>query len=195
MGNTSGMKKSERVLIYLVTVFIAGLVGYIFLKTDKSVEENSLRLHNLSERVSKLEGCIGILTKSGGTSGKVSSTELGLPLIEKEGIKFKVIMASGIDKENDPLDFREKFSAQKDNKMYVFVYWPGLVGDHNVTVKWIMPNKQLFNINIYDTTFKTPDWRTWHFQKIFSNMPKGQWFFELYLDGQLLSTKNFSVTH
>ena len=195
MRNNSGMKKSERILIYLVTVVIVGLVGYIFFKTDKSVEENSLRLHNLSDRVSKLEGSIGILTKSGGTSGKVSSVELEQPMIQKEGIKFKVLMTSGIDKEKDPLDFREKFSAQKDNKMYVFVYWPGLVGDHNVTVKWIMPNKQIFNENIYDTTFETPNWRTWHFQKIFNNLPKGQWFFELYLDGQLLSTKSFSITY
>lgn len=195
MGNNSVMKKSERILIYLVTVVILGLVSYIFLKIDKSVERNILVLQDLSARVSNLEGCIGILSKSAGSSGNISSTELELPLSTKAGIKFKVIMTSGVDKESDPIDFRDKFSVNKDDKMYVFVYWPGLVGDHNVRVKWIMPDKQIFNESIYDTTFKSPSWRTWHWQKMFSQLPKGQWFFELYLDGQLLATKRFSVTY
>ena len=125
--------------------------------------------------------------------GKITPTELIQAMEEKEGIRFKVMMTSGTDDDNDPIDFKTKFSVNDDDKMYVFVYWPDRVGDHRVTVIWITPDQEVFAENNLDMTFKTADWRTWQWKKMYKAMPKGDWTFALQLDGKYLVTKKFTV--
>lgn len=114
-------------------------------------------------------------------------------MMNKDGVRFKAMMSSSIENER-PVDSRASFSVQDDDRMYVYVYWSELEGDHRVVVKWIMPDQRLFNENIYDSTFGTADWRTWFRQRMFRIMPTGVWAFQLFLDGKLLTTKKFSVT-
>ena len=125
--------------------------------------------------------------------GEITPTELIQEMEEKEGIRFKVTMTSGIEKHR-PIDFKSQFSVNDDDMMYVHVYWPHRVGDHRVTVIWITPDQVIFYENILDMTFKYADWKTWHWNKMYKAMPKGDWTFALLLDGKHLVTKKFTVT-
>jgi len=133
------------------------------------------------------------ISKSSEKIGKMTPTELIQVVEEKEGIQFKIIMTSGVE-DKIPIDFRTTFSINDDDKMYVFVHWWDMVGDHRVTVIWSAPDQEIFAFNIYDVTVKGPDWKTWQSQKIFKNIPTGVWTFELYLDGKPLVAKKFTVT-
>ena len=104
-------------------------------------------------------------------------------------------MTSGVDSDNNPVDFRTAFSVKDDKKMYVYVNWLDMMGDHRVTVKWIRPDQKVFAENIYDDeSFGTADWRTWHWKEMYKAMSRGVWTFELQLDGKDLLTKKFTVT-
>ena len=178
---------------------------------EKSLGPNHPRVANMLKNMAKIyremgrddeakkmlarskRSALGI-SKSSEIIGKMTPTELIQAMEEKDGIRFKVMMTSGADDDNDPIDFKTKFSVNDDDKMSVFVYWPDRVGDHRVTIIWITPDQGVYAYNIYDTTFKKASWKTWFWKKTFKNMPTGVWTFELYLDGKPLVAKKFTVT-
>ncbi|MDA2915794.1 tetratricopeptide repeat protein [Nitrospinae bacterium AH_259_B05_G02_I21] len=131
---------------------------------------------------------------SGEKAGKTTPTDLIHAVEEKEGIRFKVMMTSGLEKNNDPLDFKTSFSVRDGGKMYVFIYWFDMVGDHRVTVKWIKPDQEVFDEETIEMEFKNPDWRTWLWPSPYKHRPTGDWTFELHFDGKHLVTKKFTVT-
>ena len=152
--------KIEKILVYLVTIVIIGLVSYIFLRVEKSVDQNTSAVGMLSERVAKLEASIGLISKIDSGSGRVHTPELQITeLLNVEGIKFKVRMASELDKDGSPVELRKRFSLRKDKRMYVHLEWLDQAGEHRVVVRWIMPDRRIYTENIYDTNFVIRDAR------------------------------------
>jgi hypothetical protein len=189
--------KLEKVLVYVVTVVVVGLASYVYLRLEKTVDINTDNLRVLSERLSKVEGSLGILSKlqSGGAI-KVHSTKFDLgELLNVEGIRFKVRLSPGLDEKNAPAELRDSFSLRKDQRMYVHLEWLDLQGEHRVVVRWIMPDRRVYTESIYDTKFEKAVSYTWHWQRLFSQMQRGTWFVEILLDGQLLTTKSFKLSY
>jgi len=120
---------------------------------------------------------------------------------EKKNVNYSVVMKSnlesGIQKEN--------FSCE--DKIFLYFTWFDLQGSHSLNSFWYNPRGRVQETTEYNFSVKNErEFNTWQWLKLSKGKEKGfvfadrvsldftgEWLVEIFLDGDFLERKNFTV--
>jgi hypothetical protein len=127
----------------------------------------------------------GYQTHQRGTTFTVTQSEEDITLVD-------AVTTTGIDEYNWHTGEITTFAANE--RVYVWTLWEHALGYHTARFKWYKPNNAVFS-DVADPYNNTQDcglaW--WHSIKGGPNLATGTWRVEVYMDGQLQTSLNFTV--
>jgi hypothetical protein len=124
-------------------------------------------------------------THQRGTTFTVSQSEEGITLVD-------AVTTRGIAQDN--WHTGEVIVFARNERVYVWTLWEHALGYHTARFKWYKPNNAVFSdvADPYNNTqFCGLVW--WHSIKGGPNLDTGTWRVEVYMDGQLKTSLNFTV--
>jgi hypothetical protein len=106
---------------------------------------------------------------------------------------YKVTLTSDMDENDDPVDSLTTFSKAGHERIYCFIDWPKIRGEHLIEWNWIDPDGKLDSTD--SLTIIQEGGSHWAYDSMQTkNKPAGQWMVELIMDSFQFGTKEFTLT-
>lgn len=129
-------------------------------------------------------------------------TSVGCEKIESEGggvispakdapYIIECVTCVAVDTQSNPVMVTSTFVV--DEAVYLWIRWGNWYKTHAVSVKWFDPDGELQGSYGEELTSDTGFAVTWFFIDTASSAPTGDWWVEIYLDGQFVRSQVFRL--
>ncbi|MGQ9559097.1 MAG: hypothetical protein ACUVTG_04525 [Candidatus Oleimicrobiaceae bacterium] len=120
----------------------------------------------------------------GGGGGVVAPTK-------DEPYIIECVTCVAVDEQSKPVLVTSTFVV--DEVVYVWIRWGNWYKTHTVSVKWFDPEGQLQGHRAEELTSDSGHAVTWFFIDTGAGAPTGDWWVEIYLDGEFMRSQVFTL--